>query len=65
MGRPNASVVMAAFLHASPEGARFTDAALGAWYASLADTTALEEVAHHLRRPIPPANKSSAAPCPT
>ena len=52
MGRPNASVVMAAFLHASPEGARFNDASLGAWYASLADTTAIKEVAHHLRREV-------------
>ena len=52
MGRPNASIVMAAFLHASPEGARFNDADLGAWYASLADTTAIKEVAHHLRREV-------------
>jgi hypothetical protein len=52
MGRPNASVVMAAFLHASPEGARFNDATLGAWYASLAETTAIKEVAHHLRREV-------------
>lgn len=51
-GRPNASVIMAAFLHASPEGSRFADAALGAWYASLAETTAIKEVAHHLRREV-------------
>lgn len=51
-GRANASVVMAAFLHASPEGARFNDAALGAWYAGLAETTAIKEVAHHLRREV-------------
>jgi len=51
-GRANASVVMAAFLHASPEGARFNDPALGAWYAALAETTALKEVAHHLRREV-------------
>ena len=51
-GRANASVVMAAFLHASPEGARFNDAALGAWYAALEETTALKEVAHHLRREV-------------
>lgn len=51
-GRPNASVVMAAFLHPSPEGARFNDALLGAWYAGLAETTALKEVAHHLRREV-------------
>ena len=49
-GRANASVVLAAFLHPSPEGARFSDAALGAWYASLAEITAIKEVAHHLRR---------------
>jgi hypothetical protein len=52
VGRPNASVVMAAFLHASPEGARFNDALLGAWYAGLAETTSLKEVAHHLRREV-------------
>ena len=52
MGRPNASVVMAAFLHASPEGARFNDADLGAWYAGLAETTAIKEVVHHLRREV-------------
>jgi hypothetical protein len=52
MGRANASVVMAAFLHASPEGARFNDADLGAWYAGLAETTAIKEVAHHLRREV-------------
>lgn len=51
-GRANASVVMAAFLHASPEGARFSDAGLGAWYAALAERTALKEVAHHLRREV-------------
>lgn len=52
MGRTNASVIMAAFLHASPEGARFSDSSLGAWYASLAQTTAVKEVAHHLRREV-------------
>lgn len=51
-GRPNASVVMAAFLHASPEGARFSDAELGAWYAALAETTSIKEVAHRLRREV-------------
>jgi hypothetical protein len=51
-GRPNVSVVMAAFLHPSPEGARFNDAVLGAWYAGLAETTSLKEVAHHLRREV-------------
>lgn len=49
-GRPNASVVMAAFLHASPDGARFNGPELGAWYASLDVKTAIAEVAHHLSR---------------
>ncbi len=49
-GRPNASVVMAAFLHASPHGMRFNGPDLGAWYASAALPTAIAEVGHHLRR---------------
>ena len=49
-GRPNSSVIMASFLHGAPNGNRFTDPALNAWYASLALKTAIAEVAHHLRR---------------
>jgi hypothetical protein len=49
-GTPNASIVMASFLHAAPSGARFTGPELGAWYAAAALTTAIAEVAHHLRR---------------
>ena len=49
-GRPNASIVMAAFLHGAPEGNRFSGPELNAWYASLAERTAIAEVAHHLRR---------------
>jgi RES domain-containing protein len=49
-GRPNASVVMAAFLHVAPAGMRFNAAGLGAWYASASLTTAAAEVGHHLRR---------------
>jgi hypothetical protein len=49
-GRPNASIVMAAFLHVAPNGMRFNGADLGAWYASSSLTTAVAEVAHHLRR---------------
>lgn len=49
-GRPNASVVMAAFLHAAPTGMRFNAADLGAWYAAAALATAGFEVGHHLRR---------------
>ncbi len=49
-GRPNASIVMAAFLHAAPGGGRFNGPELGAWYAAAALPTAIAEVGHHLRR---------------
>jgi hypothetical protein len=49
-GRPNASVVMATFLHVPPAGSRFNGPHLGAWYAAAALPTAAFEVAHHLRR---------------
>lgn len=49
-GRPNASIIMAAFLHVGPAGGRFNAPELGAWYASAALVTAAIEVAHHLRR---------------
>jgi hypothetical protein len=49
-GRPNVSIVMAAFLHVAPGGLRFNAADLGAWYVAAALPTAVVEVAHHLRR---------------
>jgi RES domain-containing protein len=49
-GRPNASIVMAAFLHAAPDGGRFNGPDLGAWYSSAEVATAAAEVGHHLRR---------------
>jgi hypothetical protein len=49
-GRANASIVMAAFLHAPTTGARFSGPDLGAWYASGDIRTAAVEVGHHLRR---------------
>jgi RES domain-containing protein len=49
-GRPNASVVMAAFLHVPPGGMRFNGPHLGAWYAAAGLSTAVAEVGHHLRR---------------
>ena len=49
-GRPNSSIIMAAFLHVVPGGMRFNRAELGAWYAAAALPTAVAEVAHHLRR---------------
>jgi hypothetical protein len=47
---PGATMVMAAFLHADPAGGRFTDARLGAWYASLEVETAIAETVHHSTR---------------
>jgi hypothetical protein len=49
-GVPNASVVMAAFLHVAAGGMRFNGPELGAWYASDDIRTAAAEVGHHLRR---------------
>ena len=49
-GVPNASIVMAAFLHIAPGGTRFNDPDLGAWYAADDIRTAAAEVGHHLRR---------------
>ncbi|KKB11017.1 hypothetical protein VE25_14610 [Devosia geojensis] len=49
-GRPNSSIVMAAFLHAPPGGTRFAGPDLGAWYAAARIETAVAEVGHHLRR---------------
>jgi hypothetical protein len=49
-GSPNASIVMAAFLHVAPGGMRFNGPDLGAWYAAEDIRTAAAEVGHHLRR---------------
>jgi hypothetical protein len=49
-GRANASIVMAAFLHVPPTGARFNGPELGCWYAAADLKTAATEVGHHLRR---------------
>jgi hypothetical protein len=49
-GVPNASIVMAAFLHVAPDGMRFNGPELGAWYAADDIRTAVAEVGHHLRR---------------
>lgn len=49
-GAPNASIVMAAFLHVAPGGMKFNGSELGAWYAADDIRTAAAEVSHHLRR---------------
>ena len=51
-GRTNASVVMAAFLHGSPQGTRFAGPELGAWYAASAMATAVLDIANGIRREI-------------
>lgn len=51
-GVPNASIVMAAFLHVAPGGMRFNGPELGAWYAGDEIRTAAAEVGHHLRREV-------------
>ncbi len=59
-GRGNASIVMAAFLHAPTDGNRFSSRHLNAWYASLSRKTAIAEVAHHLRRQMINEGRQSA-----
>jgi hypothetical protein len=46
----SASIVMAAFIHASPEGGRFTGPDLGGWYAACDLDTAVAETVHHNTR---------------
>lgn len=46
VGRPMASVVMAAFCHPHPRGARFSGHDRGAWYAGRTLATALAESIH-------------------
>ena len=51
IGVPGATIVMAAFLHAAPEGGRFNSSQLGAWYAARELQTAVREtIYHHTRR---------------
>lgn len=49
-GVAGATLVMAAFLHASEEGGRFSDHRLGAWYAATTIETAIAETVHHHER---------------
>ena len=52
IGQAGAQAVMAAFLHASPEGGRFTGPALGAWYSARSLETAIEETVYHATRRV-------------
>jgi RES domain-containing protein len=47
VGRPMATVVMAAFCHPRPDGGRFNDGRRGAWYAAFALRTAHAEAIFH------------------
>jgi RES domain-containing protein len=47
LGKPMASVIMAAFCHPRREGGRFNSADRGAWYAGRSITTAHAEVIYH------------------
>jgi hypothetical protein len=51
-GQPMASVVMAAFCHPRPGGARFSTATRGAWYAARSVDTALAESVYHRTREL-------------
>jgi hypothetical protein len=52
VGQPMASVVMAAFCHPRPGGARFSDDRRGAWYAARTVETALGESVFHRSREV-------------
>ncbi|HVA41417.1 MAG TPA: RES family NAD+ phosphorylase [Candidatus Binataceae bacterium] len=47
IGRPLATVVMAAFCHPRPDGGRFNDSRRGAWYSAFALGTAHAEAIYH------------------
>ena len=52
VGQPMASVVMAAFCHPRPGGARFSASTRGAWYAARSVETALAESVYHRTREL-------------
>ena len=52
VGRPHATVVMAAFCHPRPGGSRFSGAERGAWYAARTLETALAESTYQRTREI-------------
>lgn len=52
LGAPMSSVIMAAFCHPRPGGARFSTAERGAWYASRTIETALAESIYHRTREL-------------
>lgn len=51
-GRPNHTLINAAFTHTRRGGNRFNDEGRGAWYCAFEVETALQEVAFHLARAL-------------
>jgi hypothetical protein len=49
-GRPGSTVIMAAFCHPRPDGARFNDSKRGAWYAADTVDGAHAEIVYHRTR---------------
>jgi hypothetical protein len=60
VGRPQATVIMAAFCHPAPGGSRFNDGSLGAWYAGFALETAHAECIYHRSRELAEVGVSEA-----
>ncbi len=52
LGRPHATIVMAAFCHPRPGGGRFNSEDRGAWYAAFSLEAAHAEVAYHRGREL-------------
>jgi RES domain-containing protein len=50
VGKPGATLVMAAFCYPAPGGGRFNTERLGAWYAARQIETAIAETVYHHRR---------------
>lgn len=61
LGKPNATIIMAAFCHPQPEGSRFNDGSIGAWYAALSINTAHSEVIHHRQLELAEVGVSTAS----
>lgn len=63
VGAPLASVIMAAFCHPRPGGARFNDAERGAWYASFTLETAHAQALYHRGRELDEVGVAERPPC--
>lgn len=59
----NATIIMAAFCHPSPEGGRFNTSFLGAWYSSFDLETAIKETAYHRHKEFTEVGKQEGHVC--